>query len=560
MASAISVFGMVACASATPGAAIPGSGAEQAQRPSKTLVAIVGNEPSSMAQVPLLTEGASFAGLQTVQNFANANLLYKDDKLMVRPFLAEAPPKLNTDSWRVFSDGRMETTWKLRPNLVWQDGTALTSRDFVFAWQVYKVPDFGQSRMPLMLSIQDVSAPDDLTLLIKYRQIFQAADYNPLPPLPSHILETPFQQLDPLGFSSLSFWTVEYVGLGPYRVDVWEPGSFFEGGAFDKYVLGRPAIDRFRVRYVLDENSAIAFLRAGEAQFVGDSAIRLENALSLQDWADSTGGKILMRTSQYRAIGFQYRPEYSKTPALLDTRVKKALASTIDKKELNDTIFGGAMTPSDYLFSDDSEWGSVIAPSIVRYPYDARRAEQWMNDAGFVRGPDGFFTSSEGRFSATLETANAIDKPAVAMTSNWRRLGYDIGDHALAAALSTDAAARVLYPSMSIWTINQGEPSLKGFATSDCPRAENNWRSGSNRGCWSNPEFDRLYEAFNGTLDVKERGSDLAQMTRIYTEDLPMISVLFLAQPYEIAASLHGVLPVKPEGIILWNMHQWTLS
>ncbi|HEY3116150.1 MAG TPA: hypothetical protein VGK54_05360, partial [Chloroflexota bacterium] len=71
---------------------------------------------------------------------------------------------------------------------------------------------------------------------------------------------------------------------------------------------------------------------------------------------------------------------------------------------------------------------------------------------------------------------------------------------------------------------------------------------------------DRLYEAFNGTLDVKARGADLAQMTRIYTEDLPMISVLFLAQPYEIAAQLHGVLPVKPEGIILWNMHQWTLS
>src|SRR5205807_8986656 len=129
--------------------------------------------------------------------------------------------------------------------------------------------------------------------------LFQAADYNPLPPLPMHLLQTSFQQLDPLGFSSLTFWTGDYVGLGPYRIDLWEPGSFLEGSAFGQYVLGRPKIDRFRVRYVLDENAAIAYLRAGEVQFVGDSAIRLENSLTLQDWISSTGGQILMRTSQY---------------------------------------------------------------------------------------------------------------------------------------------------------------------------------------------------------------------------------------------------------------------
>ena len=39
-----------------------------------------------------------------------------------------------------------------------------------------------------------------------------------------------------------------------------------------------------------------------------------------------------------------------------------------------------------------------------------------------------------------------------------------------------------------------------------------------------------------------------------------MIPILFLAQPYEVAAPLHGVLPVKPEGNILWNMHQWELK
>ena len=75
-----------------PGAATPA----EASPPARTLVAAVASEPGSLAQLPLVTEGASFAGLNTVQAFANANLLLKDDQIAVRPYLAEAAPQLNT--------------------------------------------------------------------------------------------------------------------------------------------------------------------------------------------------------------------------------------------------------------------------------------------------------------------------------------------------------------------------------------------------------------------------------------------------------------------------------
>ena len=182
-----------------------------------------------------------------------------------------------------------------------------------------------------------------------------------------------------------------------------------------------------------------------------------------------------------------------------------------------------------------------------------------MLAAGFERGADGSFAGADGHLAATLETANKIDKPASAITSNWRELGYDVTDRSLPAALATDPAARVTYAGMSIWTTTQGEPALPGFISSQCPHAETNWRTGNNRGCWTNPEYDGLYDAFNGTLDREQRSLHLARMARLFTEELPMISVLFLAQPYEVAAPLRGVLPVKPEGNILWNMHEWEL-
>ena len=339
---------IAACAPASPRVAPGGGTGSEAPKPGRTLVAAVASEPASLAQQPLLTEGTSFAGLATVQTFANANLLLKDENIVVRPYLAEAAPQLNTESWRLFPDGRMETTWKLKSGLVWQDRAPLTAQDFIFAWHVYKVPDFGQTDLPVLQAIQDIAAPDDRTLVINYRVPLQGADYNPLPPLPRHILEPSFQSAlggDPLGFSRLAFWTQEYVGSGPYRLDRWEPGAFIEGVAFDQYVLGRPKIDRLRVLFVLDENTAIAKLRAGEIQFAGDSVIRLENSLTLRDWMERGTGTIHMRTSQWRAVGFQFRPEFANPRALLDLRVRQVFAHTVDKQLLNETIFEGLMTP-----------------------------------------------------------------------------------------------------------------------------------------------------------------------------------------------------------------------
>ncbi len=67
-------------------------------------------------------------------------------------------------------------------------------------------------------------------------------------------------------------------------------------------------------------------------------------------------------------------------------------------------------------------------------------------------------------------------------------------------------------------------------------------------------------EAFSTILNPKERGAQTAQMAKILTEDLPMISLLFLAQPYAYVSSLHGVLPVAPEGDIPWNIHEWQFA
>ena len=54
----------------------------------------------------------------------------------------------------------METTWKLKPNIKWHDGTPLLSEDFVFAWRVYRTPDLGFANTAPLNQMEEVAAPD----------------------------------------------------------------------------------------------------------------------------------------------------------------------------------------------------------------------------------------------------------------------------------------------------------------------------------------------------------------------------------------------------------------
>src|SRR5439155_22299024 len=132
------------------------------------------------------------------------------------------------------------------------------------------------------------------------------------------------------------FWTTEFVGTGPYRLERWEHGSLIEGAAFEGHALGRPKIDRFILRFIPDENSILTNLLAGEVQGTAGIALRLEHALVLnREWVPSGKGVAIIQASAFVYTMVQFRPEFQKTPALMDARVRKAMVSSIDKPAIN---------------------------------------------------------------------------------------------------------------------------------------------------------------------------------------------------------------------------------
>lgn len=552
---------LVACAPAAPAVRETGQAGESpASQPSRPLVIIIRVEPASVAARSLQQAGTS---LHVPRRMFNALLALVDDSGLPRPDLAESLPRLNSESWRVSADGRMETTYRLKPNLTWHDGTPLSAEDFVFSWLVYATPALGYARTPPMHAIDEVVAADSRTILVRWRLPYPGAATlsardRELPPLPRHLLHEAYEQQTPEAFGTHPYWTREYVGVGPYRIERWEPGSFIEAVAFDGYSLGRPKIERVKLVFINDSNTALANLLAGEAQVATDNSIAQVVEALKGEWSQRTGGKLLHWPNSWRHTAFQLRPELATPRAILDLRVRKALAHTIDKAAINDVVFGGDGLFSDSMIWERSEWGPAAERPIAKYAYDLRRSEQLMNEAGFQRGTDGIYVGIEGRLAGTVRTTAATDFEAemLIMADTWRKAGFDIQESVLPAAQAQDSQVRATFPTMFTSSTNMGEPAMLNYSSAGIPRAENRW-SGGNRGGWSNPEYDRLVDQFNRTLDRNERIEQVAQLLRLYSEELPAIPLFFRAQPLAHVAALQGPGVAAPESSIIWNIHEW---
>src|SRR5439155_26169405 len=132
--------------------------------------------------------------------------------------------------------------------------------DFAFGYKVYSAPWLNPRSAIPVGQMSDVAAVDSTTLVIRWKQPYPDADAlgAGFQALPEHILGPAFAQQDPVGFPALPYWTNEYVGLGPYRIDGWEPGASINGVAFADHVFGRPKIDRIRVVFIPDPQTALA--------------------------------------------------------------------------------------------------------------------------------------------------------------------------------------------------------------------------------------------------------------------------------------------------------------
>jgi peptide/nickel transport system substrate-binding protein len=491
-----------------------------------------------------------------------------DDQGNPQPYLAQALPQLNTDGWKVFPDGTMETTYRLKPNLTWHDGTPLTPEDFIFSWKVYSTPELGSAGLQPFSIMRDVQAPDNQTVVIHWTRPYPLAGSlqsigtgnNGMPTVPRHILGPSLESGSADSIFNHLYWSAGYIGLGPYKLDRWEPGAFLEGSAFEHHALGAPKIPRIKLLFIADANTVVASMLGGEIHFAADSSLATSQIPSLMQQWPHGAASVVWYAIQWRAAHFQHRPDFANPASLLDLRVRKALAYAADRAGINDVLYQGQYPVADSMLPPNSELGRAAESAVTTYPFDLRQTAQLMADSGFIKGPDGFYTGPDAvRLSPEVRANAGTDNEAEtsALASGWRQAGFDFQEYVLPMALAQNVQARSTFPGIySISTGIGGGSVIDSMTSANVPTASNQWRGSAYDG-YTNPELDRLIVAFDVALAPTDRIRTAADFVRLYTSDLPAISLFFPATPVVFTSALTGPQTAPPESSGSWNIYLW---
>lgn len=538
--------------------------AAQTQSPSKNLVIGVHVEPTTVAGRPFTTSGITPAA---PTHIFNGWLVIADGRNVPRPQLAESLPRLNTADWQVFPDGQMETIYRLRPGVSWHDSAPLTAADIVFGWRVFTTPDLGVPVDPPIRLIQEVSAPDERTVVIRWKQPYGEAGalgtsrYGAVPPLPRHLLEAKFRPGDVQAFLNDPYWTNQFVGSGPYRLDRWEPGAFIQGSAFDAFVEGKPQIDQIRLVFISDSNTAVAAILAGEVHVLGDEAIGFEQGVVLNKrWEAARAGTVLLTPNKARFLQVQFKRDYVRPSAILDLRVRKALLQATDREALSGAILDGQIAVAHTITGAVEEYFADLDRVVTRYPFSAQQADGLLAQAGFARGADGWYADAAGQQLSMELRAFAADpgqREAAILSNLWKGFGLDVSVHIIPAAQSQDLEQVSAYPALRIeQTGLTGTIPVNKLAGAAIATPQNRW-GGVNRGGWQHPEYDRLIDVFVSSLDRAERNRAAVEALRLASEELPVLPLYYLSLAAAHTSELRGPNAGYTSDLAWDNVREW---
>jgi peptide/nickel transport system substrate-binding protein len=498
------------------------------------------------------------------------DLTVPDGQGQFLPRLAAEIPSLDRNTWVVAPDGSMDVTWKLRPNVKWQDGTPVTSDDYLAFWEYLHSPVSISEFFEWTLYADRITAPDPLTFVVHFPQTVATASigYSAggplLQPLPRHILGDLLARGDIEAFTNSPHWSDQFVGVGPYRLLKWERGTSMEFARFDDYFLGTPAVDRVMLKFYPDLNAMVSTFLAGELDVCENCKFSAEQAVDLERRWEGTGNTVMIGTSdKVNFMESQSRPEVTPKPrALRDPRVRQALYRAIDREVITEAIGSGTMQSADSWIPPQDPRRQTLAPSIIQYPYDRQRAERELQALGWQRGSDGVLTNQDGeRFEVELRTyPDAFAGQLLAVTGDFfKNVGVAAQQSVNTPQQMNDREYLSLFPGLQ-YSDNPGRSIETGRLRTANVGTPTNRYAGNNRGGYSSPQMDALYDRLSFTIPDDQRTQVQTEILQVGLTDLPLMPVFWGMVVHVAAANVRNI--PRPSALLVdpRNQNEWTIG
>lgn len=333
----------------------------------KTLI-VPGDDPSSVLD-PIQVGDVSTSEY-VVEIFGG--LVTLDPELKVQPDIAKEMPTV--------SNGGKTYTFKLRDNVVFQNGQRVTADDFKYS--IERAADPTNASPTVLAYLGNIVG-------IKDRFANKAASVSGVKVIDQTTLQIDLVEPSDFFLSELTYpvafvvdkktieknprnWTQSPNGTGPFRLKEFKPAEKIVLIKNERYHLGAPKLDE--VVFELAGGSILTRYENDEIHIGGFPATQLDSVKS--------GSSPL--SADYREVPelavFYFTLNPTKAP-FDDPKVRQAFAMSIDRETINNVLLYNAYRVADGFLPPEMPGYSA---SVKSYNYDIAKAKQLLQESKYA--------------------------------------------------------------------------------------------------------------------------------------------------------------------------------
>ncbi|RVM17881.1 ABC transporter substrate-binding protein [Sinorhizobium meliloti] len=398
-------------------------------------------------------------------------------------------------SWRSIDERTLEM--KLRPNVKFQDGEALTSEDVKYTFERILDPKSAYTTARSQLgTIVSVDALDPETV------VFHTKEPDAIL---VDLLATPAASIVPKTYIEtvgLTEFGQHPVGTGPYKVQKFSSNQQVNLGSNDDYWGGKPPASNITFKVVPEVSARITALINGEADIITSVPPDQLKAIGGQSCCQITS--VLVNSQVLN---------YNTSNAILKNRtLRQAMNLAIDRDLLSKALWDGkAQVLRSHQYP---EWGTLYDDSRAPTPFDKKAAADLVKQSGY-NGEEIQFYTHPAYYNNGLAAAQAI-------AEMWK----DVGINARVMVNEKWSSIKMDDPSLAV-------RNLSDWSNPSDPEASIHW-SWTSTALWdgdAEKKFDELGKEARRTLDPAKRKAIYHDMLDIYATEAPG-SVLYRVPEY----------------------------
>jgi peptide/nickel transport system substrate-binding protein len=522
-----------------------------------------------------------------------ANLVYEqqglvgvDDQMRPYPMFVTEVPTLDNGGAVMVGDGadqHLETTFHLRQDAKFSDGTPFTADDVIFSWKLSLNPLWSASAgNDAESKYTEVSAKDPHTVVFKMMSQNEARAaglasqvgpvvnplyYEGLPDVwiyPSKRLG-PLVDFDPQNSPKLkdlltSVYTRQPIGLGPYTLDSWDPGVQMTFKARSDYFRGKPPIDTIIIRgFEASKETLLSQLQAGDIQTMGSETL---------DVSDVDAVNAISGVKPYIRAGttIEHIDVNTQDPILQDKQVRKAILFAINRQDLVNRALAaqGQQLVADSLVPPISP---LFNPDTPKYNYSPDQAKAILDADGWTVGSDGIRANSSGqKLSFKYQsTGSALRKKVMPLVKdNLAAVGIDVQiDQPPAQAYfgingPLRSGSLQLAEYADVGSNDAGQDAVQKYASKNIPTSANSF-AGSNYSRWNNSTADTLLNTQINSLVPSVRSGAMSSFQLLMADELNTLPLFFRPNVTAASTRLVNFKPEYASNGYNWNVWEWDL-